>query len=363
MQDTMIWASDATVQDCLIPPEQKIKQGWERSEKPPHQWFNWYMNRTDKRLTNMEEPVHSYMQRWDARDRTDVITAHSRFDLPVRYIVGGNHLRVYLDGILCEPGEDAQYVECGDEGTESSYIRWNDDIDVEYDIRIEIPVRGYAEERLADNEMAAQLQALTSRVSSLEEPIFCTKFDSPANTRLTDIQPGYIYVLPEDYVVGGNMLQVYVDGILQYEGKDYAENGTPGLKSNDIKILKEIPVSANIRTYISIKNGERYMVLSQQATVEYVQEYVRTHAYAEHRVDITTADVIKARADFAVPEYTVGNNSLKVFKDGLLMVNGRDYNEDQEDVDTSTNIFWLADVPAGSLISIIIPVFEVVDAH
>lgn len=352
----LIWAQDASASEKLAPSAEKIVQGW-NSETPPHEWFNWYMNRTDTRLSNMEDPLQTYMQRWTAGSRDRTILAKERFDLPVKYEVGSNQLRVYLDGILCEPGEDAQYVECGTPGTKSAYIRWNDDIDVNFDIRIEVPIRAMTTTSIGDEALLGELEDLKTRVANLEQPTYCYKFDSPANTRENDILAGQVYVLPYEYMVATNQLQVYVDGILQYETTDYEELGIAGDTTTDIKFLKDIPVSSNIRVYIAMRNGESYTVLSESLTLAAMHKFVKEHLYREQRQDTTVTERINANADFAVPEYTVGTNTLKVYKNGLLMVEGRDYAEDSEDKTTSTNIFWLSDVMPGTLITVLAPVF------
>ena len=267
-------------------------------------------------------------------------------------------MRVFLEGVLCEAGADAQYIECGQKGTESTYIRWNDDIPPCFEIRIEVPIRAYEPSRYADNELVDAVAALKDRVAALEEPVFCTKFDSPANTRSSSISPDTIYVLPAEYTVAADQLQVYIDGILQYVGKDYVESGVPGSLSTDIKFLKNVPITANIRVYISIRNGEKYTVLNEAISLEAMHRYILARISKEAREDVTTSEIIVARAEYTVPSYIVGNNSLKVYKNGILMINGRDYSEDTDEGVVSTNIFWHSDVPEGTLISVITPVLE-----
>ena len=55
MQDNVIWASGAPEANIAAPSSDKQVQGWTK-ETPPFEWFNWYMNRTDSRLTQLEEP-------------------------------------------------------------------------------------------------------------------------------------------------------------------------------------------------------------------------------------------------------------------------------------------------------------------
>lgn len=353
MSDTLVWASDAPANNKLSPSADKIKKGWV-VENPPHEYFNWYMNRTDNRLLEMEKPVKSYYKYYSAKSRTSNILANAKFTLPATYIVGAHQLRVFLDGILCEP--DAQYVECGTPGTESDYIRFLDDIDKSFDIRVEIPIRMLEPKRYVDDETINTIADLKKRVSKLEEPVFCTKFDNPAGSH-TAYAKNAIYVLPSEYVVSANQLQVYINGILQYENKDYKEVGAVGTRTTDIIFLKNVAATDNIRVYISIRNGEKYTVLDEDKTLEALHRYVQEHLYMESRKDYTLANQINALADFTVPEYTVGNNGLKMYKNGILLIPNRDYSENGVDGERSTRIIWNITLPAGSLITAIAPYF------
>lgn len=52
-----VWASEpGTSADVKNPGAAKIKQGW-TIEKPSHASFNFWMNRTDKRLEDLEAKV------------------------------------------------------------------------------------------------------------------------------------------------------------------------------------------------------------------------------------------------------------------------------------------------------------------
>lgn len=51
-----VWASKAGVADIKEPTNARILQGW-GIEKPAHHLFNWHMNRTDKRLNELEARV------------------------------------------------------------------------------------------------------------------------------------------------------------------------------------------------------------------------------------------------------------------------------------------------------------------
>lgn len=50
------WAQDAGPEHIKEPDEARICQGWV-IEQPLHTYFNWHMNRTDRRLRNLEARV------------------------------------------------------------------------------------------------------------------------------------------------------------------------------------------------------------------------------------------------------------------------------------------------------------------
>lgn len=47
------WASKALPADIKEPAPARVANGW-AIEQPPHTYFNWHMNRTDKRLVDLE---------------------------------------------------------------------------------------------------------------------------------------------------------------------------------------------------------------------------------------------------------------------------------------------------------------------
>ena len=140
MSDYIVWANGADASDIQEPSADKQTRGWTQ-ETPPHEWFNWKWNLIDTRLENLETPTRKVKLTSYAGTRPSTIAANDRFDLPATYIVGSNGLEVYVDGILCYAGASQQYVECGQDGDSSDYIRFNDDIDPTHDITIVIPVK------------------------------------------------------------------------------------------------------------------------------------------------------------------------------------------------------------------------------
>ncbi len=58
MADTtyIAWAANASAADKKTPGNAKIKQGWVL-EKPSHATMNWWQNRTDTRLAELEAKV------------------------------------------------------------------------------------------------------------------------------------------------------------------------------------------------------------------------------------------------------------------------------------------------------------------
>lgn len=55
------WASKALPADIKEPSLARVASGW-AIEQPPHTYFNWHMNRTDKRLVNLEARLEWYAQ-------------------------------------------------------------------------------------------------------------------------------------------------------------------------------------------------------------------------------------------------------------------------------------------------------------
>ena len=74
-----------------------------------------------------------------AGTREKVVVAGADFTVPP-YIVGGHRLEIFLDGLLCAAGaaENAQYAEVGSTGTQSTVIRWHDDIPADHDILVRV---------------------------------------------------------------------------------------------------------------------------------------------------------------------------------------------------------------------------------
>lgn len=348
-----IWASEALEKDRLAPPAEKQAQGW-LEEVPPHEWFNWHMHRTDVRLNNLEEPVGYVVLDLPARERTETIFAGQRFNLPRSYVVGADQLHVYLDGLLCHKGPFEQYMECGEINSESDYIRWNDDIDPEFDIRIEIPIRANEPSLNPDDTVAGNVAALIERVNKLEEPVFSTRLDSPANSRDHVVAAGELFTFDATYVVGSNQLQVFKNGILLYENADYEEVGIVGEKSSDIRFLADVEIGASIRAYIANRNAEEYTVLGSVTSLKTIEEKVALFT-GEVRVDIEVKSRIEAMSDYIVPQYRVGSNTLKIWKNGMLLVPNRDYTENADDGPISQKIIWNGSVDAGTLLSITAP--------
>lgn len=348
-----IWAGKALEKDVLAPPLEKQEQGW-GEEIPPHEWFNWYMRRTDTRLNDLEQPVSYRILDLPAKDRTRDIKKGERFNLPASYVVGSGQLHVYLDGILCHEGADQQYVECGQEFAESSYIRWNDTIPAEFDIRVEIPLLSLEPAVYADETVVGNVRSLMDRVARLEEPLFSTQLDSPAGTRPEKISAGDVFTFNGEYVVGANQLQVFKNGILLYAGADYEELGITGDKSSDIIFLKDVEVSDNIRAYIATRGNEEYTIVPGASGLKALEKKI-SEMTAQNRQDDVVAARIEALADYTVPPYHPGKNELRIYRNGRLLVPNRDYSENADDGEISTRIIWNASVDANSLITAVAP--------
>ena len=353
MSKHIVWASGANELDCLAPTAEKQAQGWV-TENPPHEWFNWHMNRTDSRLEDLESPTKNTIFTLYAHERTETIKAGQRFSLPLDYIVGTGALHVYIDGLLCEPGADLQYVECGEQYSLSNYIRFNDDIDAEYDIRVEIPIKAQEPAVYADEVLVGTVNELKEKVANLAEPTYTAKLDSPANSRGSVLRAGEIFTFEVEYIVGTDILQVFRNGVLLYAGTDYNEIGSPGEKSTDIAFTFDLPVEDAIRAYIAMRTGDTHTVLAESVSLRTIGEKV-AYFTREHRVDKVTERRIEAMTDYTVPEYRVGSGTLRVYRDGLLLSPDRDYSENNEPGSISTKIVWSASVPEGSLITVIAP--------
>lgn len=322
MSNHVIWASGAQETDVQAPPAEKQVQGWTK-EAPPHEWFNWYMNRTDTRLSQLEEPQLGTSYTSFAGTRGKTIAAGEKFTLPVSYIVGADNLRVYLDGIRCYPGEDQQYMEAGSPGTYSNYIRWNDAIPDKYDISVDIPVKG--QDKVALLTGTVTMEELTQQIASA---LANSKFQhvsggsreySPGGSRPSVLVVGSSYTVPQ-YEVGSNKLFVTLKGLLCTPGVEYLEVGTPGSMSTTIAWTTEIPTEASINAYTYDSHG---------------------------RIDSpgdTRAAVIPAGTEFTVPRYIVGSKRLMVCVNGLLCTPGVEYHEIGDLGTASTTITWTFDV-------------------
>ncbi|PWL59090.1 MAG: hypothetical protein DBY37_10690 [Desulfovibrionaceae bacterium] len=74
-----------------------------------------------------------------AGTREEVVVAGADFTVP-EYMVGAHRLEVFLDGLRCVCGETdaAQYTEVGSTGTQSTIIRWHDNIPADCDILVRV---------------------------------------------------------------------------------------------------------------------------------------------------------------------------------------------------------------------------------
>lgn len=347
------WASKALDKDVLAPSVDKQALGW-IEERPPHEWFNWHMHRTDVRLDELETRSRKAVYSLPAWERTEDILAGQRFDLPYPYVVGSGGLKVYMDGILCEPGPHNQYLECGEEHSESTYIRFNDDIPADFDIRVEIPLEAQEPVVYADEVLVGTVSELKKKVEKLSEPAYTIMLDSPANTRDGVIKAGEIFTLEAEYVVGSNQLQLFKNGVLLYRGTDYQEIGKIGANATDVVFACDIPVTDSIRASIAIRDGEKYTVLGDAESLKTIGEKVAIFT-KENRIDIVVENRIEAMTEYEVPQYRVGSNTLRVYKDGLLLMLNRDYSENNEPGNISDRIIFSGSVDSGSRLTIIAP--------
>lgn len=136
MSDKIIWGDTALATDIVEPSTEKQHQGWELNELPPHEYFNWYFNRTDSRLNDLEDKTPQYTSMYSGGNtRTGDIEAGTSYTVP-QYTVGTGQLRIYLDGLICI--RDVTYEEVGEDGSVSTSIKWLDKIGKEYAIMADV---------------------------------------------------------------------------------------------------------------------------------------------------------------------------------------------------------------------------------
>ena len=72
--------------------------------------------------------------------RSSVIAANADYTVP-SYTVGSGHLKVYLDGVMCAGGDNADtctYKEVGTSGSASTLIRFYQDIPATMDVLVTV---------------------------------------------------------------------------------------------------------------------------------------------------------------------------------------------------------------------------------
>lgn len=261
----IIWASSAAESALATPSADKQAEGW-GLETPPFEIMNWLQNRTDRRLNKLEEPWTHNVLVSPAYSRDAVIPAGERYACP-QYVVGARQLRVYLDGIPCSDGENAQYMEVGLEGQVSTNIRWNDDIDPEYEVRIESPIRatelvGFVNVTLEDvTSEIVNTMANTALQLHVKQEVF----ESPADTRDAVIPANTDFTINE-YTVGESELNIHKDGVKLMEGVDYVEIGEPGSTSTTIQFTDPVEIADSLSIVSSIRATGSMTVYPEEST-------------------------------------------------------------------------------------------------
>lgn len=261
----IIWASSAAESALATPSADKQAEGW-GLETPPFEVMNWLQNRTDRRLNYLEEPWTHYYHVSEAYSREDVIPAGERYACP-KYVVGASQLRVYLDGIPCNMGENAQYTEVGLEGQVSTNIRWNDDIDPEYEIRIESPVRATELVGLVNVSIEDVTTEVVSTMATSALNLHVTQetYDSPADTREAII-PAYTDYTVGEYTVGEYELNIHKCGVKLMSGVDYLEIGEAGSTSTTIQFTDDVEVADSLSIVSSIRATGSMTVYPEDST-------------------------------------------------------------------------------------------------
>lgn len=162
MPEYIIWADKSAANDLVAPTTDKQHLGWVEGEQPPHEYFNWMQNQNDRRLTYLESPVTWNIWKSYVNTRTETISAGVEFTVP-EYVVGAEHLEVYLDGVYCFI--DETYQEVGVKGAPSTVIKWMSDISPEYSIMIRTPIKATEKVSLVTSSLV-DLETLIEEVVS-----------------------------------------------------------------------------------------------------------------------------------------------------------------------------------------------------
>ena len=142
-------------------------------------------------------------------DRGSVLVAGTDFTVP-EYSSELNNLQVYVDGLLCVPGESGQYIEVS-----STVIRFNFDI-----------------------QPSSEITALATIGSSYEGKLVQRSLIS--ENRTTDLEVGATFNVPE-HQVGYGRLKVYLDGLMLQEQIDYTEVNSSSIAFNFV-----LPASSQV---------------------------------------------------------------------------------------------------------------------
>lgn len=261
----IIWASSAAESALATPSADKQAEGW-GLEAPAFEFMNWLQNRTDRRLNKLEEPWTHTVHISPANAREAVIPAGERYACP-QYVVGARQLRVYLEGIPCTAGENAQYMEVGLEGQVSTNIRWNDDIDPEYEVRIEAPIRATELVSFVNVTLEDVTTEIVSTMANaaLQLHVKQEVFDSPADTRDAVIPANTDFTVSE-YTVGESELNIHKDGVKLMEGVDYIEIGEAGSTSTTIQFTDPVEIADSLSIVSSIRATGSMTVYPEEST-------------------------------------------------------------------------------------------------
>lgn len=172
------WAADGG-NNVQMPTPEKIASGWVQRDYPPNEYFNWWQNRADSRLDDLESPRLMNTAYSAANVREGVLADGSQYDVP-EYVVGSGQLKVFLDGILCmcagvynstgttvSDTPEGTYFEVGQNGNASTTIKWNNSTGIATDIEIFVAVPNRATENTyieaaAEQAVAEALGAATT---------------------------------------------------------------------------------------------------------------------------------------------------------------------------------------------------------
>lgn len=173
---------------------------------------------------------------------------------------------------------------------------------------------------------------IESSSKNFDIPVNVIRYTSPAGTRTDTISKNTDFELEDEYVVGENKLQVFVDDVHCCLGTEYNEVGIKGEKSNKIQFIDwDVTTDRNLE-YIII--GEDYLTISINGN---------RVSKVDNNIDIAvptkTSDIIN-NSGFITAEANVASADVAARTQGMLTIqkNGTTLGEFEGNVNKTVNI-------------------------